>query len=399
MWLYLWRDCHKREIRMEYQQDRTWLEISLDNLVHNFHVLSGLTRPGCPVLAVVKCNGSGFGALRVARELETAGCRFFGVATVEEAVELREGGITQPILVFGAPNPAHTALCARLGITLPVFDHAQAAALAGAAACRNLQIDVHMKVDTGLSRYGIALDKDMDGAVRQAMEIASLKGVRLKGVFSHAANAGEPADDDFTLRQFSLFTSFTNQLAKPGLRLIRHFANSPATLRFPEMHLDMVRTAGALNGFSPIRRSDLPLREVASLRTRIVYVRHLRPGDSLSYSRLFTASRETRLAIVPVGYGDGIPRLVGGRVSFLVRGKPAPLVGKLCMDMSFVDITDIPEADTGDVVTVFGEDNGAFQSVYAIADLFPGSGPEVTSVLGNRIPRFYVRDGKIGEGA
>ncbi len=353
-----------------------------------------MTGPDCPVMAVVKCNGSGLGALRIARELEGAGCRFFGVATVEEAMALREGGVTEPVLVFGAVAPAHAPVCARHGITLTVCDYAQAAALADAAASSGMRLDVHMKVDTGLARYGIALDKDMDGALRHALETASLRGVRLKGVYSHAANAGEPSDDEYTRRQFSLFTCFTSRLEESGLRLIRHFANSPTTLRFPQMHLDMVRTAGALNGFSTIR-GDAPLREIASLRTKIVYTRRIYPGDTFRYGRLFTATRKTRIAIVPIGYGDGMPRCVGGRASFLVHGKPAPLVGKLCMDMSFLDITDIPEAETGVVVTVFGQDHGVFQSVYAIANLFPGSAPEVTSVLGNRIPRFYLRGGNI----
>ncbi len=379
---------------MKYQQNRTWIEVSLDNLMHNFRILSDLAGPACPVLAVVKGNASGLGAQRIARELEAQGCAFFGVATVEEAVELRECGVMGPILVFGAAGPDHAPAVARHRIALAVFDHAHAAAISDSALRRNARIDVHMKVDTGLARFGIPLATQMDNALRQALDIAALPGVALRGVFTHAASAGAADDDAFTLNQFALFQRFTEELARSGLRLIRHFANSPALLRFPQTHLDMVRAGTALFGFNRFR-PEVDLKEVASLKTRIVHVRELRAGDTLGYGRLYTARRRTRIGIVPIGYGDGLPRCVGNRAHFLAHGKKAPLVGKLCMDMSFIDITDIPEAAADDIVTVFGQDGPAFQSVFAIADLFPGSGPEVTTVLGRRIPRFYLRGGDV----
>ena len=379
---------------MEYQQNRTWMEVSLDNLTHNFRLLSDMAGPTCPLMGILKCNASGLGAPFIAKELEAAGCTFFGVATVEEGMELRDCGITTPLLIFGAIDFSHVPVCAQNKLTLSVFGHAYASALSEAASHCDAAIDVHLKVDTGLARYGIALDKDMEGAVMQAKQIATLPGLALKGVYSHAANAGEPVDDEYTLRQFSLFCEFTSRLAESGLRLVRHFANSPTLMRFPQMRLDMVRSAAVMNGFN-ILRPEVPLREVASLKTRIISIRELSPGDTLSYSRLYTAQRKTRIGVIPLGYGDGMPRCVGNRAFFLTWGKKVPLIGKLCMDVSFIDITDVPEASIGDIVTVFGQDGEAFQSVFAIANLLPGAAPEVTTVLGRRIPRFYLRNGKI----
>ena len=379
---------------MEYQKNRAWLEVSLDALEHNFRLLSALVGPDCSVMAVLKCNASGMGAPRIARELALAGCRFFGVATVEEAVELRDDGVTQPILLFGAIEPDHVPVCLRYGITLPVFDRAYAATLSERAQRCGGRLDVHLKVDTGLSRYGISLEHYMEEAVQQALAMAALPGLALRGVYTHAANAGAPEDDPFTLRQFSLFQEFTGRLARSGLRLLRHFANSPALLRFPQTHLDMARAGMALNGFTALH-PDPGLWDVASLRTKIVSIKELLPGDTLGYGRLFTVERKTNIGILPFGYGDGIHRCCANRAFFLVRGQKARVIGKLCMDMCFIDITDIPQAAVGDVVTVFGRDGETFQPITDIADLYPGTPPELTTALGRRIPRFYLRNGGI----
>jgi alanine racemase len=377
---------------MQYQRNRTWMEVSLDDLEYNFRLLSDLIGPSCAVMGVIKGNACGLGAVRVAQELQTAGCRFFGAATLEEAVELRDAGIIRPILLLGVIDFAYVSVCLDYRVTLPVLDLAYAAALSDLAHRRGRRLDVHLKVDTGLSRYGIPLDKDMDGALQQAMNIATLPGLALRGVFTHVACAGDPKEDDFTLRQFTLFRRFTEQLAASGLRLTRHCANSPVTLRFPQERYELVRTATILYGFN-VFQPDFPLREVASLKTRIIATKEMNPGDSLSYDRLFTAERKTRIGLVPFGYGDGLPRLCTNRAFFLVRGKKARVVGKLCMDLCFIDITDIPEVREGDMVTVFGRDGDAFQSVFDIVNLYPGSAPELTAVLGRRIPRFYLRDG------
>lgn len=378
---------------MKYERDRTWAEVSLDHLASNFQKLSAWTGPACDVLCVVKGNAYGHGAIEVSRELERIGCKILGVATIEEGMELREAGVQLPVLILGPITPVHTALAIEQNFIVPLIDETYAKQVSAAAVATGKTIEAHLKIDTGMCRYGLSVGKDMDGCVAEALRIAKLPNIRVTGVFTHFSVAGDPYQDDFTHGQMELFRTFSERMEAAGLKLIRHCANSPATIRFPEVHYDMVRTGTLLYGFNPF--GGLELEPVMELKTRITQIKHLGPGDTVGYGRLFTCRRPTDIAIVPFGFVDGIHRSASNKAYMLVNGKPAKIVGKICMDLCFLDITDIQDVSVGQIVTVFGWDHGMYQSAYALTDTYPGSAPELTAVLGTRVPRFYLRNQEI----
>lgn len=378
---------------MNYERDRAWAEISLDHLSENYRKLSTWTGPSCKVLCVIKGNAYGHGAVEVSRELERAGCEILGAATIEEAMELRENGIWLPVLLLGPITPIHTALAIQERFIVPLIDESSAKEISDAAVKAGKVIEAHLKIDTGMCRYGLPVGKDMDACLAEALRMAHLPNIRVTGVFTHFSVAGDPAEDTFTQGQMNLFREFSNRMEQAGVKLIRHCANSPATIRFPDVHYDMVRTGTLLYGFNPF--GGLELKPVMELKTRILQIKRLDPGDTVGYGRLFTCQRPTVIAIVPFGFVDGIHRAASNKTFMLVNGKPARIVGKICMDLCFLDITDIPDVQAGQTVTVFGWDHGVYQSAYALTNCYPGSAPELTAVLGTRIPRFYLRGGTI----
>lgn len=378
---------------MKYERDRAWAEVSLDALAENYKKLSAWTGPSCKVLCVIKGNAYGHGAVEVSRELERAGCEILGAATIEEAMELRENGIKLPILLLGPITPAHTALAIEQGFILPFINETYAKEVSEAAVAAGKTIEAHLKIDTGMCRYGLSVGKDMDSCVAEALRMTKLPNIRVTGVFTHFAVAGDPAEDAFTKGQMALFREFSERMAEAGVKLIRHCANSPTTIRFPEAHYDMIRTGTLLYGFNPF--GGIELKPVMELKTRILQIKQLDPGDTVGYGRLFTCQRPTVIAIVPFGFVDGIHRAASNKASMLVNGKPARIVGKICMDLCFLDVTDIPDVQVGQTVTVFGWDHGVYQSAYELTNCYPGSAPELTAVLGTRIPRFYFRNGEI----
>ena len=372
---------------MEYRKRRTWAEISLDNLIDNDRLLARLAAPA-RVMAVLKANAYGHGAIPVASALEREGCVHFAVATLEEAIELRESGNCAQILVLGAADdPMYVHTAAKMDITLPVFDACHAGELASKTG--GIPLKVQWKVDTGLGRYGYTLREGTTAtAVNQARQIAATPGIFLTGVWTHMACANMPQQDEYTAHQLALFDKLVRGIRAAGLDVKFHCANSPTVLRFPHAHYDFVRPGNALYGFVPY--SDIPFKPVLALKSRILYIHQLQPGDSLSYGRLFTAQRPTKVAIIPFGYADGIQRCASNRMQALVHGIQVPSIGKFCMDCTALDITDVPQAAVGDTVTIVGTEGGRTLRVEDITGLYPGSGPELTTVLGMRIPRFYV---------
>lgn len=291
---------------MKYECDRTWAEVSLDRLAENYQTLSAWTGPSCKVLCVVKGNAYGHGAVEVSKELERIGCAILGVATIEEAMELRENGIKLPILLLGPITPIHTALAIEQDFIVPLINESYAKEVSNAAAAAGKTIEAHLKIDTGMCRYGLSVGKDMDGCVEEALRMTKLPHIRVTGVFTHFAAAGDPAEDAFTHGQMELFREFSDCMAAAGVTLIRHCANSPATIRFPEVHYDMIRTGTLLYGFNLF--GGPALKPVMELKTRILQIKRLEPGDTVGYGRLFTCLRPTVLAIVPFGFVDGIHR-------------------------------------------------------------------------------------------
>ena len=363
-------------------QKRTWAEVDLDRLARNYHALRGLTAPGCKFLGVVKANAYGHGAVPVARKLEALGADYLAVACLDEAVELRRAGLGLPILILGTTPVEYAPLLLEHHITQSVGDLETARALSAAGEAAGQRLKVHLKVDTGMSRLGF-LWSDGAEALRRA---AVLPGLDCEGIFTHFANAD--GDEAYTMAQFTRFLDLLDRLKEAGVTFkIRHCAASAAVLNYPCTHLDMVRPGIALYGHYPAAGMEYtcPLEPVMTLKTRAAAVRSLPAGTPVSYGCTHVLERDSRLAVLPVGYADGFFRLFSDRLEVEIRGQHASLVGRVCMDMCMADVTDLPEVLPGDEVTLYGDqvpvENGA--------DLAGTIQYELLCDVSPRVPRVY----------
>ncbi|MBR2934361.1 MAG: alanine racemase [Oscillospiraceae bacterium] len=370
------------------QEKRTWAEISLGTLEHNYRALRAMLPEGCRMLGVVKANAYGHGAVPVAHKLVELGCEMLAVAGLDEALELRDAGIAAPVLVLGATLPEFARQVVERDITQTVFTMEQAQALSCAAVELGKKARVHIKLDTGMSRVGV-LAHDPVRAAQEVAGICALPRLEYEGIFTHFANSD--GDEEYTMLQFTRFLDVISELEKNhGITFaIRHCANSAATLQYPCTHLDMVRPGIAMYGHYPdpsCQVLDGPgLVPVMSVYTRVSAVRQVPAGTPVSYGCTNVVARDSRLAVLPIGYGDGFFRLLSNRFWVEFNGKRAPIVGRICMDMCMVDVTDLPEVKTGDVATVFGADKALEQA----ADLLGTIQYELLCAVSPRVPRIY----------
>jgi alanine racemase len=366
-----------------------WIEIDLAALRHNCLALRQLLGAGTRLLAVVKSDAYGHGMVAVARVLHAAGVQAFGVAEVEEGVKLRQAGIGGDIVVFLGADPAQLPEVARHGLQPVVFDPGQLEAVSRYACSRNICIGIHLKVDTGMGRLGI-LPGEVAGFVSLLRE---KKGVSLAGVMSHCpmADAADPAPaaDQNTL--------FAETLQRAGLagsgRAAAHIANTAAMLRYPAMHWDMVRAGIALYGCAAGNAAwaaRAELKPVMAFKTRIIQVKEVPAGTGVSYGHTFVTSRPSRLAVLPVGYNDGYLRVLSNRAAVLVRGQRAPQRGRVCMNITIIDVTDINGACAGDEVTLMGARQEGRISAEEVADWMGTINYEVLCLFGNSNRRVYL---------
>lgn len=380
---------------MEQQQKRTWREISLSALEHNYRALRAMLPEGCRFLGVVKANAYGHGAVRVARKLEALGCEYLAVACSDEAAELRQAGVGVPILILGSTPADCASELLDLNLTQTVCDLATAQALSRAAVAAGKSLKIHLKLDTGMSRLGIFCDEtSLDRAVEDVAHICALPGLEAEGIFTHFSDAD--GSEEYTMRQFTRFMDALSKLKARGITFpIRHCANSAAMLAYPCTHLDMVRPGVALYGHYPDPACEgldgVGLCPVMELKSRISAIRELPEGTAVSYGRTFTLSRDSRLAALPVGYADGLFRGCSNHISVLVHGKRAPLLGRVCMDMCMVDVTDIPEAKQWDVATVYGKDGAEVLSIEEAATAAGTIQYELLCAISERVPRVYLK--------
>lgn len=356
--------------------------INTSNLLNNYRAIRNLSGKA-KVCAVVKADAYGHGAVAIARILEKAGADYLAVAFLEEAVELRSAKIAAPILVCGATDPANADIVVEEGLTQTVYTEELAEALSVSARKKGLPAKIHVKIDTGMHRQGI--EPEAAGAFARA--IRNLEGLQVEGAYSHFAEADKP-DKSFTLFQLERFRGALDILNREGVHpTIRHIANSAGLLHFPESRMDMVRPGILLYGLSPDAgpRPPAGFLPVMRLCASIATIRTIRAGESVSYGRLFTASRPTRVALLQLGYADGYPRLLSNKASVLVRGRRAPVIGRICMDQCMIDVTDIPEARDGDEVTLFGVPElpaGELSRLLGTIDY------EITCGISKRVPRI-----------
>ncbi len=366
----------------------TRAEIDLDAIAHNVRVASRLAGPGVALAAVVKADAYGHGAIPVARIALRAGATWLGVAVPEEAVALRADGIRARILVLGPITPDQAALVVAHDLDQCVSDVPQAEALSREAVSRGRAARLHLKVDTGMGRVGLP-----PRAIRAAAErIAALPGVQLAGLMTHFAES-DADDPAFTREQLARFDAVSREVRAAGLEIpLRHAANSAALMRFPGARLDLVRPGIMLYGCHPCatrRADDPPLTPALRLRTVVSQIADVARGASVSYGRTFVAARDTRVATLPIGYADGLPRLLSGRGHALIRGRLVPIVGRVCMDMTMVDVTEAPEARTGDEAVLIGRQGAAEITADDVAGLAGTISYEILSRIGPRVPRTY----------
>ena len=381
---------------------RTWAEISLDNLEHNYHALRAHIPQGCKFLGVIKADAYGHGAVPVSGTLSELGCEYLAVSNLEEAVQLRRGGIRTPVLILGDTPPEYADTMVFMDLTQEIHSMDYARALEERLRGTNYILNVHLKLDTGMGRIGF-LAYGGHSELAQLRAFSQLTHLRAEGVFTHfsAADSRLADDEAYTETQYARFQAALAELEGYGIQpALRHCANSAVTILHPEYSLDMVRGGIALYGCAPDRDCAglLDLRPVMTLRTTIAQIRDVAAGTPISYGRTFTAPHDLRMAVLPVGYADGLSRSLSGRARFRLHGTDVPVIGRICMDMCMVDITGVPNAKVGDELTLFGYDeDGQRVPVERLAEASGTISYEILCTLSKRIARLYYSGGRQSE--
>ena len=389
-----------RELQEKLESyQRVWAEVDLDaiweNMVHMKENIAEKTK----ILAVIKTDGYGHGGVPIAKMLEQLDFMFgYAAATYEEAHVLREAGVKKPILILGYTFPYCYEELIREEIRPAVYRRDTVEELVAAAANVGQKAKVHIKVDTGMGRIGITPDEEGLEFVRFLMGHPELE---VEGIFTHFAKSGEE-DKTSANHQLALFQNFIDRIqTELGLTIpVKHCSNSAAILEMPQANMDMVRAGITTYGLYPseeVRKDIVPLRAAMSLYSHIVYCKTIHAGQSVSYGGLFTAQKDTRVATIPVGYGDGYPRSLSGKGYVLIRGKKAPILGRVCMDQFMVDISEIPGVMEGDKVTLLGVDGTERITAEELGELSGRFNYEFVCDLGKRIPRVYRQHGEITE--
>ncbi len=374
---------------MDTTKMRTWAEIDLAALEHNYRVLRALAPQGCRFLGLCKADAYGHGALPVAKKLQELGADMLAVACVDEAAQLRRGGITLPILCLGKTPLELTPMLLEYDVTQAVEDLETGEALSQAAQAAGKKLTIHVKLDTGMSRLGFFWRQDtaQETADRIA-KLCRLPGLEAEGMFTHFADAD--GDETYTMDQFTCFLDAKAALEQRGITFkICHCAASAAVLNYPCTHMDMIRPGVALYGYYPapgMEGLDGPgLEPVMTVKSRIAAVRALPKGTCVSYGCTATLERDSRLAVVPIGYGDGYPRGLSNHMTMKIRGRECPVVGRICMDMCMVDVTDVPDAAAGDEAVVY--DGPLMERAAQLTDTIVY---ELMCHIAPRIPRVYL---------
>lgn len=371
----------------------TWAEIDLDAVEHNVRRMKQHLPEGTQLMAVVKADGYGHGAEPVARTALEAGATWLGVALLDEAIALRKAGVHAPILVLGWTRPQDVDLAARHHISLTVF---QKEWLEEASRCYKDASPVffHIKCDTGMGRIGVRTPEELSEVVRALQADSRFVA---EGFFTHFATADE-ADEAYFRRQYQRFVDMTEQLKSLGINPnLIHCANSAAALKYPEKMFNMVRYGIAMYGLSPSpeMKDRLPfeLKEAFTLKSRLVHVKLIEPGEGVSYGVAFRAAEPTWVGTVPIGYADGWQRALSGKASVLVAGKRCPIIGRICMDQLMIAL-DGP-VPVGELVTLIGEDGAERIGIDDIAVMLGTINYEIPCMISKRVPRIYFKNGKI----
>lgn len=377
--------------------DRIWANIDLDIFDENLENMAKTLTSDTKMIGVIKADGYGHGAVPIAHEMERKDyVSGFATATLEEAQILRRSGIKKDILILGYTFPQGFEEMIKENISAALFREDTLKEMEESAKRAGKAMKVHIAVDTGMSRIGIQPDETGIAFVKKAMET---NGVEIEGIFTHFATADEK-DKSKTYAQLAVFQKFIRRLEE-GLGLsvpVKHCSNSAGMIELSEAHMDAVRAGVILYGLWPsseVSRRRISLKPILSLYSRIVFVKELEAGREISYGGTYTTTKKTRVATIPVGYADGYPRQLSNKADVLICGKRAPILGRVCMDQFMVDVTDIPEAKEGSLVTLIGSDEDQTITMEELGEISGRFNYELACVLGKRIPRVYSKGGKV----
>ena len=378
-------------------------EIDLKAIAHNVRELRRITHPDARLMGVVKANGYGHGAIEVARCALQNGAERLGVARIDEGIQLRQAGIKAPILIFGHTFPQLAAELLEYDLTQTVCTPDFARALSRSAVSIGKKITIHLKVDSGMGRLGLLLQNFKShysnqminpAAVDETLAIAGLNGLELEGIFTHFATA-DSVDKRYAESQLDLFLNYLNRVRKAGLNpAVKHAANSAALIDMPQSHLDMVRPGIAIYGLYPsdeVNKKRVALRHAMTLRTKVIQLKKVPAGFKISYGITYKTPKPTMIATVPIGYADGLNRLLSSRGQVLVHGKRVPIVGRICMDLTMLDVGGIENVQVGDEAVIFGKQGNQSLTVDEMASALNTISYEIVSTITARVPRVYLK--------
>ena len=381
---------------MNSKYSRVYAEIDMDAIAENFRVMHERISPKTKMVAVIKTDGYGHGAVPIARMIQPEDYIWgFAVATMTEAMILRKNQITKPVLILGYTFEEDYEDLIRYEIRPVVFKLDMAKELSQAAVQLKKTLSIHIGLDTGMSRIGFS---DTEESIKTIREIASLPGIRIEGMFTHFAKADE-LDKAPANRQFERYMHFAHRLEEAGVAIpLKHVSNSAALMELADMNLDLVRAGISIYGIYPseeVSRDSMKLTPAMSLHSRIVYIKEIETGTQISYGGTFTAPHPMRIATIPVGYGDGYPRMLSNKGFVLIHEKRARILGRICMDQFMVDVTDIPEAQELDEVILVGRRGNEEITVDELGDLCGRFSYEFICDIGKRVPRIYTKNHEV----
>ena len=382
-------------ISMSESHMRVRAEIDLDAVIFNMEAMKAKIDPETKITAVIKADAYGHGAVQIAHLLENDPCLWgFAVAAAEEGMELRNNGIRKPILLLSYAFSESWADMIDYDIRFAVFDYEAAAGISGLAVSLGKKARIHIALDTGMSRIGF---RDTDESAEIVKKIAALPGIEIEGLFTHFARADEPSIAPAE-RQLARYMAFSEKLETAGVDVpVHHVSNSAGIFRMRNANLSMVRAGITLYGFLPsddVREEVQPLKPVMRLVSHISFVKELIPGAEISYGGTFKVEKPMRVATIPVGYADGYPRMLSNKGCVLIRGRRAPIVGRVCMDQFMVDVTEIPEAVRGDEAVLMGAQGEETITAEEIGALSGRFNYELVSDITRRVPRHFLRGGR-----
>ncbi|MBV1817554.1 alanine racemase [Anaerosalibacter bizertensis] len=372
-----------------------WAEIDLDSLAHNIKEVRRITNKEAIVTAVVKANAYGHGSIEAAEVFLENGADRLAVATLSEAVELRRAGIDTPILILGYTPASQHKIAVENDIIEAVYNLESAEKLSQVANSLNKKAKVHIKVDSGMGRIGFP---PVDSSIDKIEKISKLPNLEIEGIFTHFAKADE-VDKAYTGKQFKNYKWVIERLEDKNIQIpIKHVSNSAATIDLPEYNLNMVRGGIMIYGLYPsdeVDKEKVSLKPAMTLKAKISHLKEVPEGTGISYGQIFVTKRKSKIATIPIGYADGFTRLLTSKAEVAIKGKRAPIVGKICMDQCMIDVTDIEDVKVGDEVVLFGDGSNGVPHIDEVAEKLGTINYEIVCMVGRRVPRVYIKDGKI----